>query len=180
MADDDDIIRGSLPIPSHPEAPRTRTEVDNEAARLKALGWTPEDIAEHLNITPRAAINAIKRGLAVIYRLAGSEQRILELISYDELESACWRQLEEGSVLVQHGKVIRDDSGTPLPDKRFTLEVFDRILKIKGDRRKLMGLDAPVRAEVITIDSVSAEIEKLEAEISQAQRELEAAEEDRA
>ena len=55
---------------------------------------------------------------------------------------------------------------TPLDDKRFNLEVLDRILKVKDQRAKLLGTYAPTRVESITIDSVEAEIERLQKELA--------------
>jgi hypothetical protein len=63
--------------------------------------------------------------------------------------------------------VIRDDYEVPINDDRITLEVVDRILKVKEARAKLLGLAAPTRSEVLTIDSVDSAIRDLENEISQ-------------
>jgi hypothetical protein len=58
----------------------------------------------------------------------------------------------------------------PIEDSRFMLECIDRILKVKESRRKLLGLDAPARAEILTIDSVDSAIRDLETEIAQYRR----------
>lgn len=143
---------------------------DNEAARLKAMGWDLEDIAVQLQFgdppSAKQAAAAIRRALATMARFAGDEMRLMELKSLDELEWAAWRTLQNRHVLVQQGRVIEDETGRPLEDDRYVLEVLDRILRIKERRSKLMGLDAPTRAEVLTIDSVEAEIMRLEAEVS--------------
>lgn len=157
-----------LPLP--PRGPYKRGPGrDAQAVRLKALGWSLEEIATHLGLNddPARAAAAIRRGLANTVRVARDEQRLLELSSLDELERACWVELRAHHVLVSNGRIVRDDDDEPLEDDRFVLEVIDRILKIKEQRAKLIGLNAPARAEILTIDSVDAEIRRLEDELRQ-------------
>jgi DNA-binding transcriptional MerR regulator len=144
---------------------------DAEAARLKALGWSLAEIAEKLNLVgdepdhaeDRAAA-AIKRAMASAVRFARDERRLLELEGLDELELRLWKLLDERQVLVQHGRIIEVD-GVPLDDNRFALEVVDRIMKVKDQRCKLEGTYAPTRAEIVTFDSVEAEIARLEKQL---------------
>lgn len=141
---------------------------DAEALRLKALGWTLQEIADQLKLTgdgPKRATAAIKRAMAVMVRFAGEEHRLLEMTSLDELEAACWRELRARHVLVQQGRVVLTDEGKAVNDDRFILETVDRIIKIKDQRARLLGLNAPTKSEVLTIDSVDAEIKRLEAEL---------------
>lgn len=140
---------------------------DAEATRLRALGWTLQEIADRLDFHgPAHAAAAIRRALANTVRVAKDEQRLLELQSLDECERALWMEIREHHILVSNGRVVRDDFDVPLTDSRFLLECIDRILKVKESRRKLLGLDAPTRAEVLTIDSVDSAIRDLENEIS--------------
>jgi DNA-binding transcriptional MerR regulator len=155
-----------------PPRPGTRiykkgVQRDAYAVRLRALGWSLEEIADHLQLSgnPERAAACIRRGLAGTIRVARDEQRQLEVQSLDELERACWIQLKANHVMVSNGRVVRGDDDEPLEDDRFVLEVIDRILKIKDRRAKLLGLDAPTRTEVLTIDSVESEIIRLEAEL---------------
>lgn len=160
-----------LPLPIGPVDKKGRSR-DAEAARLKALGWTLPEIATELNLAgdPARAAAAIKRAMARAVRFATDEARALELQSYDELEAIAWRQLQANHVLVQNGRIIRADDGVPLEDNRFVLETMDRILKIKERRARLLGLDAPTRAEIVSIDSVDAEIARLEREMDEARK----------
>lgn len=145
---------------------------DAEAARLKALGWGLVEIAKRLGIGDDAdparaedrAAAAIKRAMASATRFARDEARFLEMIALDELELRLWKLLDERQVLVQHGKIIEVD-GIPLDDNRFALEVMDRIFKCREQRCKVFGTYAPTRVEQISIDSVEAEIIRLEAEL---------------
>lgn len=147
---------------------------DAEAARLKALGWTLEDIAKHLGLDqpipengPQRAAAAIKRAMGEMARFANDEMRMMELRSLDELEWVAWQTLRNSHYVVSQGRVVfNDETGEPVADDRFVLETVDRILKIKERRAKLMGLDAPIRREVITMDSIENEIKKLESELA--------------
>jgi transcriptional regulator with XRE-family HTH domain len=140
--------------------------IDAEAARLKAQGLTLSEIAGRLGMADEHQVaSAIKRALGTMARFAKDELRLMELRSLDELEWVAWKTLQSSHVVISQGKIIRGDDGTPLEDDRFALEVVDRILKIKERRSKLWGLDAPTRSEVVTIDSIESEIEKLEREL---------------
>lgn len=147
---------------------------DAECVRLKALGWTLEDIAKELGLdqpNPEKAqmrvAAGIKRALGEMARFAGDEMRLMELRSLDELEWQAWKALQTNNYMISQGRVVlHEDTGEPVTDNRFILEVVDRILKCKERRAKLMGLDAPQRREVITMDSIDAEIAKLEAEVN--------------
>lgn len=145
---------------------------DAYAVRLRALGWSLQEIADHLDLSgnPERAAAAIRRGLANTTRVAHDEQRALELTSLDELERACWIELRASHVMVSNGRVVRDEYDVPIEDDRFVLEVIDRILKIKEHRAKLIGLNAPTRTEVLTIDSVESEIIRLERELAEEKR----------
>jgi hypothetical protein len=145
---------------------------DREAARLKAVGHTLEEIAEALNLRdsvtglfdPRRAAKAVQRGLTAVYRLNVDEMRLQELQSLDEMEKHLWDSLRREHVLVQQGRVIMIE-GQTVQDERFVLEALDRILKIKERRAKYLGLDAQVRVSV-EADQIGGEIASLIAMIN--------------
>lgn len=140
---------------------------DFEALRLRTQYWSLDAIAERLGLSSREhAARCIKRAASNMIRFAGDEQRLLEQQSLDELEAVLWQELREKYALVQHGRVIFDEDQEAVEDRRFRLEVVDRIMRIKDRRAKLLGLDAPTRAEVITVDSIDDEIRKLETELA--------------
>jgi hypothetical protein len=177
VAENDDRLLVPLPIGPVDSYGRSR---DAEAARLKALGWTLTQIATHLQLwdggkeengpSESRAGAAIKRAMARAVRFASDETRALELQSYDELEAICWRELQARHQLVQNGRIIVDLEGLPLLDKRLLMEIVDRIMKIKERRARILGLDAPTKAEILTVDSVDAEIAKLERELAEARK----------
>jgi hypothetical protein len=161
-----------LPLPPRGRSGKLRGAArDAEAARLRALGWSLQEIADRLGLhDPARAGAAIRRALANTVRIAKDEQRLLELQSLDECERALWVEIRASHILVSNGRIIRDDFEVPIEDSRFMLECIDRILKVKESRRKLLGLDAPARAEILTIDSVDSAIRDLETEIAQYRR----------
>jgi|SRR5690242_2156571 hypothetical protein len=146
---------------------------DAECARLKAIGWPLDKIARYMCLDepdpengPVRVAAAIKRALGEMARFANDEARLMESNSLDELEWEAWKTLQERHVVISQGRVVRDDeTGEVIPDDRYILETVDRILKIKERRAKLLGLDAPMRREVITMDSIDQEIAKLETEL---------------
>jgi hypothetical protein len=172
--DEEEMQTFLVPVPStrRGDGKMWKGERDAEAARLKALNWDILDIAKHLGLdqpNPEHAIErtvaAIRRAMARAVRFAGDEERHLQLQSLDELELRLWKLLDNGTVLVQQGRIIEMD-GIPLDDHRFALEVVDRIVKVKDQRHKLLGTYAPTRVETLTIDSVEAEIERLQKELA--------------
>lgn len=164
---DDDL----LPLPRRDTLTSKSRDRDNEAMRLRALGWSLEDICLRLNMgdDTRRAAAAIKRALLITARFAAEEHRLIELAGLDELEATIWREMKARHVLVSNGRVMRDpDTDEPLADDRFILECTDRILRIKERRARMMGTDAPTRSEVFTVDSVDSEIARLEEEVRKA------------
>jgi hypothetical protein len=137
-----------------------------EAVRLKAIGWDVPEITDELGYpSEEVCLRGMRSAMAETVRFARDEARFLELCGLDEVELRLWKMLEDCPPLVQQGKVVIDRNGREVPDKRFTLEVFDRIKDVKAQRCKLLGLNAPTRSEVITLDGVEAEIARLEREL---------------
>lgn len=147
-------------------------KTDREAARLKAVGHTLEEIAEKLLLRNavtgefdiRRAAKAIQRGLTAVYRFTADEIKMQELDSLDAMERHLWDALRKEHVLVQQGRVILVE-GQVVQDERFVLETLDRILKIKERRSKYLGLDAQVRLSV-EADQIGGEIASLIAMIN--------------
>jgi hypothetical protein len=149
--------------------PKNRRNRDMEALRLRTRGWTVDQIAEHLSFSganpSRQAASAIRRAAAKLVRFPANEVKLLELEGLDELESIEWRKLSEQYPLTNARGIVYDESGTAVADQRLHQEIIDRIMKIKDRRAKLLGLDAPARSEVITLDLVDQEIAQLEQQL---------------
>lgn len=141
-----------------------------EAVAMRIAGAEYETIAEALGYADRAAAHKdITRALeaAVIEQTATVEvHRAEELKRLDALMVKAWAVLERQHITVSHGRVVRGDTtDEPLLDDGPTLSAIDRILKIQERKAKFLGLDAPQRHEVVSIDAVDAEIARLSAEL---------------
>lgn len=115
--------------------------LDTEALRLRSSGKTYQKIADQLGVTKATAYNRVQRALAAIPYEAVEEYRRIE---GDRLDAML--EVALTSVLID-GKVHN----------------VERVIQIMDRRAKMLGLDAPVRSEVITLDAITMEIRKLEA-----------------
>lgn len=146
----------------------------SEAIALRMAGQTFEQIAQTLGYPSRgAACQDITRALetAVVEQARSVEAyREEELQRLDALLAEAWGVLKRPHLTVSHGRVIYDDAtGQPILDDSPTLSAIDRILKIQERKAKFLGLDAPQRHEVVTVDAVDAEIQRLTAELQRTQ-----------
>lgn len=145
---------------------------DREAARLKAIGYSVEEICEALNlrdrrtgeIDPRRAIAAIKRGLSLVHQVAVDEKRLEQLQHYELMKRHIWNSIDKEHVLVQQGKVVLLE-GMPIQDARFALEAFDRLNRIEESISKLLGTHSAQRFSV-EADQLGSEISQLIAMIN--------------
>lgn len=130
------------------KAQRTDTAARRaQAIQMRLAGLTYDVIAQRLKYSSRqAAAKDIERALAVALRDANrsaEEFREVELMRLDRLQAAAWAKAVQGDPRAIHA----------------CLQVIDR-------RCKLLGLDAPQRHEVLTIDTLDAAIRDLEAELA--------------
>jgi hypothetical protein len=140
---------------------------DREAARLKAMGWDLEQIAEKLDLIdavtghpdPRRAKAAVQNGLALVHQVAVDEKRIEQLQHYEMMKQHIWASMDTPHVMVQQGKVIFQD-GIPIEDARFALECIDRLNRLEESISKLLGTHAAQRFSV-EADQLGAEISQL-------------------
>jgi hypothetical protein len=112
----------------------------------------------------KRADTAQRRKQAIDMRMAGaSYQQIADRLGYTTRGAACQ------DVTVSHGRVIKDDFDEPILDDGPTLSAIDRILKIQERRAKFLGLDAPQRHEVVSVDAIDAAIADLNAQLGRDQ-----------
>jgi hypothetical protein len=117
-----------------------------QAIALKLAGLTYEQIADRLEYSSRQAaqkdlVRALATALTDLGRTA-EEFRELELQRLDRLQAAAWPLAMNGN-----------------------LHAINTCRQIINDRRQLLGLDAPQRHEVLTVDALDAAIQQLEAEL---------------
>jgi hypothetical protein len=149
-----------------------QAELDAEACRLRARSLSYTAIAKQLGFHDGvAARRAVERAMAQIVAEPAAELLQLELMKLDEWEQAARAVLERRHVTVSHGQLVYHD-GEPLLDDGPVLAAVDRLLKVQERRAKLLGLDAPKRVEVVTIDWLDEQIRTLTAELEQQLAEL--------
>ncbi len=144
-----------------------------KAVQLRLEGKSYQQIADALGYSSRsAACVDVTRALEA----AVAEQRTsVEALREEELQRLdlllveAWAVLKRAHVTVSHGKVIVDEDGNKILDDGPVLQAIDRVLKIQERRAKFLGLDAPVRHEVVTMDAIDAEINRLNVELAAAE-----------
>lgn len=141
---------------------------DREAARLKAMGWSLDEIAEKLDLTdwrnpgsydPKRAAAAVQRGLSLVHQVSIDEKRLEQLQHYEMMKRHIWDSMDHDHVLVQQGRVVLQD-GLPVEDRRFALECMDRLVKIENSITDLVGTKAAQRFSV-EADQIGAEISQM-------------------
>lgn len=141
-------------------------ERDAHACRLRAQGRSFQQIANELGIHSKSAARSmVQRALVATVQEAGDELRVLELERLNLLLDTAWRVMETVHYAHSQGRVVKLDD-VPLVDSAPVLAAMDRILKIMERRAKLVGLDAPVRHTVMTVDMLDAEIADLEQKLA--------------
>ena len=122
---------------------------DAKATALRAQGLNYQQIADKLGMASRGkAHDAVQRCLKETLGPPAEELRTLEAERLDELTRKAYEVLTTEHIVIQHGKIVRDEDGNPVKDHDPVLKAIDRLLRVSAERRKLLGLDVPVRADV--------------------------------
>lgn len=145
-------------------------ERDAEAAQLRARGVGYREIAERLGFEDHSgAYRAVQRALVRTVAEPAAEVRAVQVAQLDMLTQQALVVLEREHITIQQGRVVllegEDGVSRPVQDDGPVLAAIDRLLKIQERRAKLLGLDAPARHEVVTLDAIDAEIDRLSAEL---------------
>jgi hypothetical protein len=152
-----------------PTSPRIdAAERDAKALELRKDGLTYTQIAERLGISRSTAHKHVTRGLHRTRQEPADELRRLEAERLNQLWAEAMAVLRRRHVLVQSGKVVKDDDGQPITDDGPLLQATTTLLRVMERRARLLGLDAPARHEVLTLDVIDAEIRRLEEQLTQA------------
>lgn len=122
-----------------------------QAVAMRMAGLDYQTIADRLEYkTRQAAAKDVERALAAnlaeVTRTA-EEFREVERMRLERLQAAAWQAAVGGD-----------------------LKAIETCLRIIDRRCKLLGLDAPQRHEVLTLDALDAEIQRLEKELGKGGR----------
>lgn len=142
-------------------------ERDAEAARMRGRGASYQKIADALGYGNRSnAHRAVARVMAETIAEPAEEARQFQLDQLDSMTEVAFEVLEANNFVVSDGRIVRDEDGAPIRDPEMVLKALDRLIKIQERRAKLLGIDAPKRSEVVTVDWLSAQVAELEKELS--------------
>jgi len=146
-------------------------ERDAKAARQKSRGQTYSQIAENLGYADASgAYRAVQRALAAVPAENVDELRRIQSEQLDALTAKAFEVLESTHFAhTVHGELVLAPDGQPLIDDMPVLHAIDRLIRLAERRSKLMGLDAPSRHEVITLDYLDAQIRDAAAELARAE-----------
>jgi hypothetical protein len=123
-------------------------ERDAEAARMRSRGHTYQQIADQLGFSNKGtAYAAVHRAMAEVVAEPAAEAVQFELDRLDQMHQAALKVLEGHHVTVSNGKVVTLDD-VPLQDDGPVLAAIDRLVRISESRRKLLGLDSPVKTQI--------------------------------
>jgi hypothetical protein len=107
----------------------------------------------------------VQRAIADIPKEGAEEVVRLEVEKLDFIERKLYEIMTKEHVAFgASGKVVTLD-GVPIEDDSPVMKAIDGLLKVADRRAKLLGLNAPTKHEVITLDSVQMEIRRIEAEL---------------
>jgi hypothetical protein len=117
------------------------------------MGFTYQQIGDQLGVTRQAAHQAVMRAIDAIPKEGAADVLEMELSKLDRLERYYHTVLNKTHVRVgNNGKVVKDDNGAPILDEAPRMDASNGILKVQAQRARLLGLNAPVRTDVVVYD----------------------------
>jgi hypothetical protein len=148
--------------PDHRAAKRAEVaERRTKAIRLHLAGLTFQQIADQLGYSSRqVAGKDVARALEELkaeQHKAAEEWRAVELARLDQALAVAIRVMNEQHVAHSGGSIVMrvvDGEEVPVVDNGPSLAAVDRVVKISESRRKLLGLDAPAKQEIVQESTV--------------------------
>jgi len=110
-----------------------------------------EQIAAALNISEAVAEKDYQRArdeAAAQLDATTAKARELELLRLAAMEREAWAVLRRRHIVIQQGKVVRDEDDNTIEDDAPVLQAIDRLERISARRARMLGLDAPAKVEV--------------------------------
>ncbi|AXB47296.1 helix-turn-helix domain-containing protein [Amycolatopsis albispora] len=135
-------------IPQSMPNPAEQAEKREKAWELKLRGLSDAAIGEIMGVSRQTIANWRKKDLNERLGVPAAEWRERQLVQLERMYVQLADVLETSHPLVSHGKVILSEDGKPLEDLELKLKTQDRILRNIERTAKLLGLDAPVKAEI--------------------------------
>lgn len=136
-----------------------------EIVALRRQRLSQQEIARRLGISQQRVSQLYRQTLAEIPAQQVDEHRLEDLEQLDYLASKAIEVLERQHVTVSNGRVVSLND-EPIEDDAPVLAAIAALLKVQERKAKLLGLDAPTKHEVVTLDAIDAEIARLNAELA--------------
>lgn len=158
-------------MPARPSRAEVATR-EAQALELRRNGATYAQIGDRIGISESAAAKMVKRVLARYVVEAVPDVRKLELDRLDLLQRTALLVMGRTHYVTSGGKVVYTtpadgQRAVPLVDDGPVLAAIDRLVRIGESRRRLLGVDPPIRHDVTV--RTDAEIE---AELADVKRQL--------
>lgn len=125
------------------------------------LGFRQIAVAMDPPMSPTRAHQLYGIALTELAKLASGEDRKAALRRLDNIAAEAWAVVRTEHVHVTPKGTVAFHDGRAVLDDKPKLEALNTLIRVEQRRAKLLGLDAPTRHEVVTIDQLDAEIERL-------------------
>ncbi|MGW2169941.1 hypothetical protein ACWC1C_05340 [Streptomyces sp. NPDC001705] len=130
---------------------------DAEIYRLKVAGLTERAIADRFSLAPATVHAIIDRGRRDLLTPGAEAMRQMEADRLDDARRRASAVASRVHVVVQGGKVVKDDDGAPVRDDGPVLKANEQLVRISESWRRLFGLDAPEQLSVSLDRRIEAE-----------------------
>ncbi len=115
----------------------------------RAEGMTYQQIADEMGCSPSTAHYRVRKGLRLAAFEPAAQVRELELQRLDHLMTIALAAAAENVPLMAGSNRVTDSSRVQVRDWRPNLLAVESLIHIQERRAKLLGLDLPVRVEVV-------------------------------
>jgi hypothetical protein len=132
-------------------------EQDHRAAEFRSRSMTYRKIGETLGVSTKTAYCMVQRAIEDVPKEATKDLIALELEKLDRLDRKYLEIMDKphpyvsasGRVVIHNGEILIDD--------RPTMEAIAGLVRVADRRARLLGLNAPTRADITSIASLTVE-----------------------
>lgn len=154
-------------IPTGPNAHRSQGDTNaqrsaerSQAYDLRLRGRTIRQVADDMGISPTKVHGLLREEIREREDPLIEKVRQFELDRLDGYMQACMYVLDNpGTVVLAPTGPGGDMMQHVIVDDRKILGAIDRLVKISESRRKLLGIDAPIKTQVDVVETTQADLE---------------------
>ncbi|MEU8275711.1 hypothetical protein ACFYOK_10780 [Microbispora bryophytorum] len=160
---------GAGPTPYNRGNSAQTAEQAAQAYELRLSGASFRTIASVLGVSVSTAHDRVTSAIAERVDPLADQYRAVELDRLDALTARAWRIMTSDHIVVQHGKIVRDEDGNPVKDDGPVIAAIGVLVRISERRSKLLGLDAAVKvdAQVTPVDPKDIELAQMIEQVKQ-------------